>query len=93
MTTNPPTPPRGGTPCREMLAAIGDALRIPAPATHADEISYHRLRSQRATIALEAINRVLRTRDPADLTIQAGIIREHIAGLPATIYDHNGLGS
>lgn len=82
-----PTAPPGGTACREMLRAIGEALRLPAPATRADEISYHRLRSQRASVAVDAINRILASRDAdgIDMQIEADTIRGLIAGLKPTI--------
>jgi hypothetical protein len=86
--TSPP-----GTPCRELLTAVGEALRLPAPAARADEISYHRLRSQRASVAVDAISRALRASDHAGMELAALDIRQLIAGLPASIYEHNGFES
>jgi hypothetical protein len=89
---NAPSSP-SSSPCRELLDAIGSALRLPAPATRADELSHNRLRSQRAAVALDAINRALRDSTDAGMRLAALDIGELIAGLPASIYDHSGLES
>jgi hypothetical protein len=88
----PPLPPNS-TACRELLRAVGDALTLPAPATHADEVSYFRLRSQRAAQALAGIRRVLDNReaDNADMMTEAQILRDAIGDLPPDSYEHSGL--
>lgn len=85
--------PPGSTACRELLRVVGEALTLPAPATHADEVSYFRLRSQRATQALAGIRRVLGNRDAdsADMMTEVQILREAIGDLPPDSYEHSGL--
>ena len=48
--------------CRDLLAAIADALDCPPPAGEADERVFLRVRSDRARLALAALRSVLATR-------------------------------
>jgi hypothetical protein len=90
----PPVPPNS-TACRELLRVVGDALTLPYPATHADEVSYFRLRSQRATQALVGIRRVVDNKeaDNDDMMTEAQILRVAIADLPPDCYEHSGLAT
>lgn len=88
----PPVPPNS-TACRELLRVVADALSLPYPATHADEVSYFRLRSQRATQALAGICRVVDNREAgnADMMTEAQILREAISDLLPDTYEHSAL--
>jgi hypothetical protein len=88
----PPIPP-GSTPCRELLRALRDALRLPYPAGKPDEHAYYVLRSKRCGLALEAIDRILTDRgaDNRDLLTEAEVLRLHVRDLPPDGYEHSGL--
>jgi hypothetical protein len=85
--------PPGSSPCRELLRAVAEAITLPFPRTHADEVSYFRLRSQRASLAVQGIRRILASKDAdsADMLTEASVLRELIADLPADIYEHSNL--
>lgn len=90
----PPIPP-GGTATRELLQAINAALALPYPAAEGDERPYLILRSKRASLALEAVGRILRNREAGDddLLAEAAFLRRAVADLPADTYRHNPLSS
>jgi hypothetical protein len=71
------------------------ALTIPPPADAPDEPEYLRTRSARASLAVEAIDRVLRDRsaDDLDLVTAADVLRRQLADHEPTGYEHSGLGS
>lgn len=88
----PPVPP-GSTAARELLHAISAALALPHPAGERDERPYLILRSKRASLALEAIGRILRNReaDDDDLLTEVAFLRGAAADLPPDTYAHSPL--
>jgi hypothetical protein len=90
----PPVPP-GSNPCRLLLAAIDAALRLPYPATRTDEHAYFMLRSKRASLALQAIGRILGNRDADDLDLlaEADILHGQLADYPPSGYAHHPMSS
>jgi len=91
-----PSPGRPGRePCRDLLAAVRDALDCPQPADHAGEGAFLRLRSDRARLALAALGPVLADPEsgPAQMTAAARSLREDLAGYPADGYRHSPLST
>jgi hypothetical protein len=92
---NPAIPivPPNSTPCRELLRAIRTALRLPYPASVADERLYYVLRSKRASLAVEACDRILADpdADAADMLVNADVLTDQLADLPPDTYRHNPL--
>jgi len=92
-----PTPqvPPGSPAGRELLSALREALNLPYPAEDEDRAPYLVLRSKRASLAVEAIGRILTDResDPLDQLAAATALRLQIADLPADTYASCGLGS
>jgi hypothetical protein len=81
--------------CRDLLAAIADALDCPPPAGAADEGVFLRLRSDRARLALAALRPVLAdTESGAGLMAEAACrLRDGVAAYPAEGYVMSSLSS
>ena len=74
--------------CRDLLAAIADALDCPPPASDADEEVFLRLRSDRARLALAALRPVLADTEcgPGLMAEAACQLRDGAAACPADGY-------
>jgi hypothetical protein len=83
------------TVCRDLLAAIADALDCPPPAGEADEGVFLRLRSDRARLALAALRPVLADREcgPGLMAEAASRLRDALAACPADGYAVSSLSS
>ncbi len=90
---NHPIP--GSSPCRFLLAAVYDALNLPYPATSADVRSYYILRSKRAGLVREAVERILSDRDSDDddMIAAADVLIGQCGDYPPDTYQHNPLPS
>jgi hypothetical protein len=88
-----PTIPPNSTACREMLRAIRAALSIPYPQAVADERPYYILRSKRASLSVEAIDRIITDpeADSADMLVSADVLTGQLADLPPDGYRHSPL--
>jgi hypothetical protein len=89
-----PAPP-DSTPCRVLLRAIADALTLPPPAAHRDEIAYLRLARDRSRLVIAACRRVLTDREAADrdLLAAAAALRDEAAGYPPDGYEHHPMAT
>jgi hypothetical protein len=78
-----------------MLRAIHAALALPYPATVGDEQAYYVLRSKRASLALQAIDRVRSDpdADAADMLTSADVLTGQLADYPPDGYQHNPMSS
>jgi hypothetical protein len=83
------------TVCRDLLAAIVDALDCPPPAGEADEVVFLRLRSDRARLALIALRPVLTDKEcgPGQMAEAACRLRDGVAACPADGYAVSSLSS
>lgn len=92
--TTTQTPP-ATTPCRVLLRAIAAALRLPYPATEADEHAYYVLRSKRASLALQAIERIGNDPDAgaSDMLVSADVLTGQLADYPPAGYAHHPMSS
>lgn len=81
--------------CRDLLAAIADALDCPPPASEGDEGVFLRLRSDRARLALAALRPVLADaeRGPGQMAEAARRLRDGVAACPADGYAVSSLSS
>ncbi len=81
--------------CRDLLAAIADALDCPPPAGEADEGVFLRLRSDRARLALAALRPVLADKEcgPGQMVEAACRLRDGVAACPADGYAVSSLSS
>jgi hypothetical protein len=81
--------------CRDLLAAIVDALDCPLPAGEADEGLFLRLRSDRARLALAALRPVLADKEcgPGQMAEAACRLRDGVAAYPAAGYAVSSLSS
>ena len=88
-----PTIPPNSTACREMLRAIRGALAIPYPQNTVDERAYYILRSKRASLSIEAIDRIVTDpeADSADRLLSAEILTGQLSDLPPDTYRHSPL--
>jgi hypothetical protein len=85
-------PPGRREACRNLLAAVCDALDCPAPADSSGEEVFLRLRSQRARLVLAALGPVLdRDAGPVQMTDAARRLRDRVAACPAEGYAHSPL--
>lgn len=82
-------PPGGSRELRDLLAAVLEAIDIPAPATVGDTAAHHALLADRALDAVVALQCVLRARgDCAGWS--ADYLRARLAEKPPTTYRHWG---
>jgi hypothetical protein len=83
------------TICRDLLAAIADALDCPPPAGEPDEGVFLRLRSDRARLALAALRPVLADKEcgPGQMAEAACRLRDGVAACPANGYAVSSLSS
>ncbi len=81
--------------CRDLLAAIADALDCPPPAGEADERVFLRVRSDRARLALAALRSVLADKEcgPGLMAEAACRLRDDVAAYPAAGYAVSSLSS
>jgi len=81
--------------CRDLLAAIADALDCPPPAAEAHEGVFLRLRSDPARLALAALRPVLADREcgPGLMAEAASRLRDALAACPADGYAVSSLSS
>jgi hypothetical protein len=81
--------------CRDLLAAIADALDCPPPACEAGEGVFLRLRSDRARLALAALRPVLADTEcgPGLMAEAACRLRDGVAACPAGGYAVSSLSS
>lgn len=81
--------------CRELLAAVRDALDCPPPADDVDVSAFLRVRSDRARMALAAILPVLADvqSGPAQMTGAARQLLDDVAACPADGYARSSLSS
>jgi hypothetical protein len=78
------------TAVRGLLRAVADALDIPAPASQQDELTFLRLRSDRAAEAIRALYAVLAHagRTELDLAWTSASLRRALQQYPADSYEH-----
>ena len=88
------TPP-GSTPRRELLRVVYLALDIPYPLGEADRLPYLICRSKRASLALEAIAKLLDDPEAGDYeaVVITAMLRAQLADFPPDTYAHNSLSS
>jgi len=90
--TDHPTPdvPPGSTPLRELVHAVANALTLPTPATTRDELTYLRIARDRARLVVFAMRRILADHeaDPGDVMAVVMSLRDEVAQLPDSSYDH-----
>jgi hypothetical protein len=81
--------------CRDLLAAVADALDCPPPAGEADERVFLRLRSARARLAMAALRPVLADTEcgPGQMAEAACRLRDGVAACPAAGYAVSSLSS
>jgi hypothetical protein len=81
--------------CRDLLAAIADALDCPPPAGEPDEGVFLRLRSDRARLALAALRPVLADKEcgPGQMAEAACRLRDGVAACPADGYAVSSLST
>jgi hypothetical protein len=88
----PPVPP-GSTPLRELAHAVANALALPGPATTRDELTYLRIRRDRARLVVFAMLRILADHeienDPGDVMAAVTTLREQVAELCDDAFDHS----
>jgi hypothetical protein len=91
--TSPAVPLLGSTAVRALLTALGGVLDIPLPAGPDDEVTFLRLRSERAAEANRAILRVLaeKTATDLDLAWTAAWLNEAMRQYPADAYGRNAM--
>jgi hypothetical protein len=91
--TAPAVPLLGSTAVRALLTALGSALDIPLPAGPDDEVTFLRLRSERAAEANRAILRVLCDRAATDLDLAwtGAWLDEAMRQYPADAYEHSAM--
>lgn len=97
----PGAPPAAAVPVlratavRALLHSVAEALDCPAPATAEDEVTFLRLRSERATEALRAILNVLADPGRTDLDYSwiAANLDIAIQQYPADRYEHSAMTS
>jgi hypothetical protein len=81
--------------CRDLLAAVADALDCPPPARETDEEVFLRLRSDRARLALAALRPVLADTEcgAGQMAEAACWLRDGVAACPADGYAVSSLSS
>jgi hypothetical protein len=81
--------------CRDLLAAVCEALDCPPPADAAAESVFLRLCSDRSRLAVAALRPVLADREsgPAHMAKAARRLRDRVAACPADGYAHSPLCS
>jgi hypothetical protein len=90
-----PWPVLGAAAVRGLLESVATALDLPAPATAEDEMTFLRLRSDRATETLRAIMNVLSHQPATDLDLAwcSAWLDEALEEYPAAGYEHSPMSS